>query len=159
MSNTNFEKLLPKLPTYTQAMEKDLKRFVSDIGVGLNHTKWEDRFILLSRIASSGTLEKDMRVPFHKFLNEIRDQFDDLALTYGYSWEEAKQEILEDYGVEDTFDLSAFETIYSNWSSYSKSIKYLKLMNNLRDLWVEIYPPSMVHTCLLYTSPSPRDQA
>lgn len=144
MSDTNFEKLLPKLSTYTQAMEKDHRRFISDIGAGLDHTKWEDRFILLSRVASNGTLEKDNRVPFYKFQNEIIDQFDDMI--HHYSWEEVKQEMYEDYGIEDTFDLSWLETIYSNWSSYSKSIKKYKLMNSdLRILWSEIYPPSMVH--------------
>lgn len=145
MSDTNFEQLLPKLPTYTQAMKKDHKRFVSDIGVGLDHTKWEDRFILLSRVASSGTLEHDPRKPFYRFLSDFQDHLDELT-EFDYSWEEAKQEIFEDYGVEDTFDLSAIETIYSKWSSYTKTTKKFKLMTSLRELYGEVYPHTMVIT-------------
>lgn len=73
MNKNNFETVLPKRATYEKALEKDGYLFHEDLFSYLDQSKWEDRFLMLIRIARNSTLETDPRMSFHKYVKSIEE--------------------------------------------------------------------------------------
>ena len=135
----NFEKL-PKRKAYEIALKKDGRIFNDCIFQYLDQSKWEDRFILLLRVARGSVLEIDNRVKSIHYAKDLEAQIDILCQD---GTENKTKEVLGIIGVEETQEwVNKIEDLLGRWKVGGDN--YLQMMLFSAPLYERDYPSSMV---------------
>lgn len=117
----NFETLLPKRDQYEDTLAKDNLAFYDNMFSYFDQSKWEDRFVMMIRIARNTQLEKDERPSIGRVVNLVCNLLDSEIphLSDGTSMDREMliEDIAEYCNVEDEIEKhkSCIETLVDNW--------------------------------------------